>query len=410
MDKTIIHCDCNSFFISVELLCYPEYREKPVAVCGDPENRHGIVLAKNEVAKKYGIKTAETLSAAKEKCKKLIVLDAGHGKYRYYSQRLNAIYRKYTNRIEPFGIDESWLDVTARAKVMSGREIADAIRRDVRTELGLTISAGVSFNKVFAKLGSDYKKPDATTVIDRSNFKDMIAEISVGDLLFVGRRTRALLNKLNIRTIGQLEGYERAMLSALMGKQGEMLYDYANGNCNDSVALLPEEQKSLGNGMTFKRDLVSFQDILTGVRTLAEIVSRRMRRQGVKCGALQVMVRDRRMGTSMRQCRLAFPINSIEEITAAAMELIINGGYIEGDAVRAISITGMELTDYKTRSQLSVFDYEKTQTAVRLEDTLDDVREKFGFFSIIPANTVGNSIGVEERFGRNEELPVAFGV
>jgi len=159
MERIIFHCDCNSFFASVELLDKPELKDKPVAVCGDPASRHGIILAKNEPAKKFGVKTAETIWQAKQKCPDLVLLPSHHDLYHDYSRKVNAIYERYTDLVEPFGIDESWLDVTGTLHLFGGDAVAlaDRIRREIREELGLTISVGVSFNKIFAKLGSDYK-------------------------------------------------------------------------------------------------------------------------------------------------------------------------------------------------------------------------------------------------------------
>ena len=189
MERVIFHCDCNSFYASVELLSHPELRTRPVAVCGDPRSRHGIILAKNEPAKAQGVKTAETIWQARRKCPDLILLPAHHELYRAYSKKVNAIYERFTDLVEPFGIDESWLDVTGTLHLFGGdaAALADRIRDTVRSELGLTVSVGVSFNKVFAKLGSDYKKPDATTCITAENFRRIVWPLPVTDLLFVGR-------------------------------------------------------------------------------------------------------------------------------------------------------------------------------------------------------------------------------
>ena len=206
MDRVIFHCDLNAFYASVELLSYPELREKPVAVCGDPAARHGIILAKNEAAKAQGVKTAETIWQARRKCPALLLLPAHHDKYRYYSRLAGEIYRRYTDLVEPFGIDESWLDVTGTLGLFGGdpAALADRLREEMKRELGLTISVGVSFNKVFAKLGSDYKKPDATTVISREQVPQILWPLPVTDLLFVGRASARMLAEHHIHTIGDL--------------------------------------------------------------------------------------------------------------------------------------------------------------------------------------------------------------
>ncbi|MBO5917332.1 MAG: DNA polymerase IV, partial [Oscillospiraceae bacterium] len=209
MERVIFHCDLNSFFASVELLDHPELRHLPVAVCGDPEGRHGIILAKNEPAKAVGVRTAETIWQAKRKCPELVLLPSHHDRYREFSRRVNAIYEEFTDRVEPFGIDESWLDVTGKLHLFGGdaQALADRIRARVRTELGLTVSVGVSFNKVFAKLGSDYKKPDATTVIGREDVERMVFPLPVTDLLFVGRAAAQELARYGVHTIGQLAAF-----------------------------------------------------------------------------------------------------------------------------------------------------------------------------------------------------------
>ena len=200
LDRIILHCDLNSFYASVELLSHPDLRDVPTAVCGDPSSRHGIILAKNEPAKKFGIKTAETIWQAKKKCPDLVLLPPHHNLYHAYSRRVNAIYDEYTDLVEPFGIDESWLDVTGTLHLFGGdaKVLADTLRRRVREELGLSLSVGVSFNKVFAKLGSDYKKPDATTLISRENWKEIVYPLSIRDLLFVGRAAAKVLNQYGV--------------------------------------------------------------------------------------------------------------------------------------------------------------------------------------------------------------------
>jgi DNA polymerase-4 len=254
MDRTILHCDLNGFYASVECLSRPELKDVPMAVSGNPENRHGIILAKNELAKKFGIITAETVWQAKKKCPGLVLVPPHHDKYYEYSKRVNELYGKFTDMVEPFGIDESWLDVTGSLHLFgSGKDIADKIRENIKSQLELTVSVGVSFNKIFAKLGSDYKKPDATTVISRENYKDIIFPLPVSDLLYVGKAATEALAKYGITTIGQLANYNKQVISANLGKMGEMIHDYANGIDDGPVSFAHDEQaaKSVGNGMTY---------------------------------------------------------------------------------------------------------------------------------------------------------------
>ena len=281
LDRIIFHCDLNSFYASVELLGYPELRDKPVAVCGDPKSRHGIILAKNEPAKAKGVRTAETIWQAQRKCPGLVLLPAHHDKYRYYSQLAREIYLRYTDLVEPFGIDESWLDVTGTIHLFGGDPVAlaDRIRAEMRRELGLTISVGVSFNKIFAKLGSDYKKPDATTVISRENYQSLVWPLPVTDLLFVGRASAKTLARCGIRTIGDLARTPRENLVRLLGKNGGQLHDYAAGTEHGPVrpAGSTPPPKPVGNGLTFRRNLVGEEEIRAGVQMLAQRVAARLR-------------------------------------------------------------------------------------------------------------------------------------
>mgnify|MGYP000928208145 FL=1 len=292
MDRVIFHCDLNCFYASVELLSHPELREVPVAVAGDPASRHGIILAKNEPAKQFGVKTAETIWQAKKKCPNLVLLPAHHKLYHIYSKKVNAIYDEYTDLAESFGIDESWLDVTNSLHLFGGdaRALADTLRGRIKREFGLTISVGVSFNKVFAKLGSDYKKPDATTVIARGNWRDIVFPLPVGDLLFVGRSAQELLGRYGVRTIGELSKCSEEMLETLMGKMGSQLYRYANGLDDSPVrgAADREPIKSVGNSTTFRRDLTRWDEVQSGISLLSDSVAMRLRRYGLYCGGVQI--------------------------------------------------------------------------------------------------------------------------
>jgi len=259
MDRIIFHCDCNSFYASVELLGRPELRHLPVAVCGDPESRHGIILAKNEAAKTFGVKTAETIWQARKKCPELVLLPAHHRRYAEISKKVNSIYEEYSDLVEPFGIDESWLDVTGSVHLFGGDPVAlaDTLRERIRAEVGITISVGISFNKVFAKLGSDYKKPDATTVISRENFQELVWPLPVTDLLYVGHAAKNAFQRFRIATIGELAVFDKDALFTILGKNGVQLHDFANGLDTSPVA--PARQsavpKSVGNGLTFPRNL-----------------------------------------------------------------------------------------------------------------------------------------------------------
>lgn len=400
-ERVILHCDCNAFYASVECLLHPAYWNVPMAVCGDPENRRGVVLAKNERAKRLGVQTAETIWQARRKCPELILALPHRDQYAKYSKQVNAIYRRYTDLVEPFGIDESWLDVTGSQKLFgSGPEIADRLRQEVKRETGLTISVGVSFNKIFAKLGSDYKKPDATTVISRENYRDIVFPLSVGSLLYVGKSVRETLQKMRLRTIGELACASREALVASLGKIGGELYDYANGLDESPVKSVyePKEVKSVGNGLTFKRNLIGWEDIRLGITVLADTVATRMRRSGVKCYTVQLSIRNPSFKTISRQKPLLTPTFLAKELTDAAME-ILEGCWNPNAPIRMLTLTGMNLVpaDEAPGEQLSLFEHsrqEERQKQEKLETTLDAIRAKFGKDAVSICGVLQNDIGV----------------
>ena len=385
MDRIILHCDLNSFFASVELLSRPELRVMPVAVCGDPNARHGIILAKNEPAKAFGVQTAETIWQARRKCPDLYLLPPHHDQYRLYSRAVNDIYARYTDLVEPFGIDESWLDLTGSAHLFGGdpRAIADEIRRTVREELGLTLSVGVSFNKVFAKLGSDYKKPDATTVISRQNWREIVWPLPVGALLYVGGAARKILAQFGVKTIGELAACKRDALETLMGKMGVQLHDYANGLDTDPVRSRyePEMVKSVGNGTTFPKNLTTAEQVRGGVAVLADSVATRLRHSGLYAGGVQVTVRDPQFHDRSRQMQLSAPTHLIRELTAAAMDL--TGQLWKPPApVRALTVTAIHLVRSEDAyEQVDLFTAgaaPKKEKQEKLEAAMDRLRGKFG--------------------------------
>ena len=397
--RTILHCDCNGFYASVECLLHPEYKDVPMAVCGDPKNRHGIILAKNEPAKKFDIRTAETVWQARQKCPHLVLTPPHHELYAKYSQIVNSIYLRYTDLVEPFGIDESWLDVTgSRLLFGSGVEIADELRETVRRETGLTISVGVSFNKTFAKLGSDYKKPDATTWISPENYTAIVHPLPVETLLYVGKSTAEMLHKMHIHTIGQLAACSRETLCRWMGKAGGELWQYANGLDFSPVRSYydPREIKSVGNGMTFRRDLANEEDIRLGVLTLSHSVARRMRKHGLKCTTVQIAIRNPSFKTITRQKKLTAPTHLAKDIGDACMELVFENWKI-GAPIRTLTVTasGLVPEDFSGQ-QISFFQQtpQDNQKQENLESALDQIRERFGNTSLTFGAALKNDLGI----------------
>lgn len=382
MERTILHCDCNGFYAGVECVQNPKLKTVPMAVGGDEESRHGIILAKNEIAKKFGIQTAETIWQAKRKCPDLVIVRPHHDLYSQYSKRVMDIYKEYTDYVEPFGLDEAWLDVTASKRLFGdGVKIANELRKRVREETGLTISVGVSFCKVFAKLGSDYKKPDATTVFSKDNWKLFIYPLSVRELLFVGKKTGDELERMGIKTIGQLASLDEHILTEHFGKAGIMLSRYARGLDNEPVKSIYEknEVKSVGNGITFRKDLLGEEEIRGGVYALSDSIASRMRKKGLKCTTVQVMIKDPKFKTISRQQKLEFPTYTSRDIREAAMDIIKRSWNMKLP-IRMLSVTGTNLvSEDKVFSQMSLFgDDEEEKKIEKFEKTVDNLKARFG--------------------------------
>ena len=386
MERVILHCDQNCFFASVELLSHPDLRDVPMAVCGDPASRHGIILAKNEPAKRFGIQTAETVWQARRKCPSLVLLPPHHKLYREYSVRVNELYGQYTDLVEPFGIDESWLDITGSMHLFGGDPvaIADELRRRVREELGLSISVGVSFNKIFAKLGSDYKKPDATTLISPENWQEIVWSLPVGAMLFVGRSAQRTLAQYGVETIGQLAACRPEMIEQLLGKLGRQLHEYANGLDRSPVRPQAEREpvKSVGNGTTFPHDLTRWEEVQRGLAVLSDSVAMRLRQQGLYCGGVSVSLRNAQFRTVSRQMRLPAPTHLMKDIWQAAMELT-RRLWKAPEPVRMLTVTALDITDSADSfQQLALLEApvvsRQQEKQEKLERTMDAIRGKYG--------------------------------
>lgn len=405
MDRTILHCDCNGFYASVECALDPQLKNVPMAVGGSAEDRHGIILAKNELAKKYNIKTAETLWQARRKCPELVIVPPHHDLYEQYSRRVSEIYKEYTDLVESFGIDESWLDVTAsRALFGDGETIANILRERIKKEIGITISVGVSFNKVFAKLGSDYKKPDATTVITRENFKEIVYPLPVTDMLFAGRKTAVQLEKLGIKTIGELANTDKEILRKALGKNGEQLSGFARGEDTSPVKSVTDETeiKSVGNGLTFKQDLVGEEQIKRGIHIITESVATRMKRYGVKCCILRVQIKGTDFKTISRQRGVDAPTNLEKTIRDVAYELLCEVWDLK-KPVRAISIAGANLIHDNSGTQISFLDEDVyDEKRENLEETIRSLRKRYGFNSVKTADVMDREVDVSETHIRSQ--------
>jgi len=384
MKRVILHSDLNNFYASVECLYNPEIRNKPVAVCGSQSTRHGIVLAKNLYAKSYGVKTGEPIWQARSKCPKLVVVRPNYSQYLRFSSLAIDIYRRYTNLVEPFGIDECWLDVTESTGLFGdGETIAERIRNEIKNELGVTVSIGVSYNKIFAKLGSDIKKPDDVTVITRENFRQKIWPLPVEDLLYVGRSTSEKLRKVGICTIGDLAEAPGGLLSSLLGKWGEMLWVFANGYDQTPVSKFEDKPliKSVGNSLTTSKDLVCDDEARILIYVLSESVGERLRKHNLKGRTVQITIRANDLTFIERQAPLSSYTFTTSEIAEKACEIFRN----VWDWSKNVRLLGVRVTNLVTADdyvQLSLFPDDRSIKRELLDKSIDKIRSRFGHYSV----------------------------
>jgi DNA polymerase-4 len=371
----------NNFFASVECADRPELWSQPVAVAGDVEARHGIILAKNQVAKTFGVQTGESIAEARSKCPGLVLLPPHMDRYKQISDKARGIYARYTDRIESFGIDECWLDVTGNGRLWGenyGEVIANEIRCAVKAELGVTVSVGVSFNKIFAKMGSDYKKPDAVTVITRENFRELLWGLPVGDLIFVGRSTVKKFWYMQIRTVGDLARADPALLEGALGKNGLMAWQFANGMDGSPVLLDGQEYpvKSIGNSTTTPVDMVTRRDAEIVLAQLCQSVATRLREADMRCTTVKLSLRTTDLAWKQRQKGTAATCLE-NDLWREAMTLYDT--FHDGKPLRSIGVTACNLKDH-AEQQLSMFDGDTCRHAAleSLGGVLDGLRARYG--------------------------------
>ncbi len=383
MENGILHVDMNNFYASVETLYAPQYRDVPMAVAGDKESRHGIILAKNMLAKAKGVQTAEPIWQAMRKCPGLQLVPPHHERYAYFSQLAKKIYQDYTDRVEAFSLDECWLDVYGSGLLFGdGRRIAETIRQRVKAELGLTVSIGVSFNKIFAKLGSDYKKPDAVTEFGRREMEEIIWNMPCSDLLLVGPSTEKTLRRYGLHTIGDIARMEPGVMRSLLGRMGETLWVYANGLDDSPVQNVnaQEDPKTIGNSTTLPRDLTTDQEVRETLYSLAETVAARLRRHRMRAQEVQITVRSSDFQEIQRQKRLPGAARDSATLYQAAWELYKKEN--KSWAVRLLGLRAGRLIR-EDEEQVSFFeDGDSRKRRERLEDAVDRVRERYGSESL----------------------------
>ena len=384
-ERAILHSDANCFYASVETVLEPSLRGKAVAVCGSVDERHGIVLAKSERAKRAGVKTGMANWQAKNLCPDLIIVPPQYEYYLKFSKYLHKIYSRYTDLVEPFGMDECWLDVTNTPK--PPREIAEEIRRAVKDELGLTVSIGVSFNKVFAKLGSDMKKPDAVTEITRENFKEKVWRLDCSELIYCGRATTSRLGSIGVHTIGEIARLDVDVIRHRLGKNGEMLWRYANGLDESRVAHedYTAPAKSVGHGITCTSDLVTPDEAKKVIVALSQDIGYKLRSMKLRATAIQLSVRDNNLSVYSWQNRLDFPTQDENAIAREAYRILCTR-YSWSHNIRSLTVSAIGLEGEDVPIQLGMFyDNEAHERRERLTRAVDMIRDSFGKEAIMPA-------------------------
>ena len=387
-ERTILHSDLNAFYASVEMMLDPSLRGKAVAVCGSAEDRHGIVLAKSELAKRAGVKTGMANWQAKQVCPGLILRPPRYLQYVKYSRLVRAVYSRYTDRVEPFGMDESWCDLTGCVAPGEGERVAHEIRRTVKNELGLTVSVGVSFNKIFAKLGSDLKKPDAVTVISRENFREKIWPLPLSELLYAGPATTRKLASYGVRSIGQLAACDPAFLRRILGVCGERLWTYANGLDASRVAAEGYEPpvKSVGHGATCCRDLKNEDDVRRVCLYLAQDVGKRLRDHGFWAQGVELALRTDTLDCFEYQTSLPAPTRSPRELAFAAAELF-RRRYDWRRNLRSVTVRAIRLADSPYPRQLAMCGNDAARERLeKLDDAVDELRRRYGKGILYPAS------------------------
>ena len=405
-EKIILHADIDNFYASVAILLNPELEGKPLIVCGDPKKRHGIVLAKNEIAKKAGIKTGDTINSAMCKIENLIAVPPDFKKYIEYSKKVFNIYTQYTPQVESFGLDECWLDVSGCKAYGDGLTIAQKIKSQIKRETGLTVSIGVSFSKVFAKLGSDMKKPDAITVVSKQNYKSKVWPLKVSELLYVGRHTEEKLNKMGIYTIGELANYDMDKLIKKFGKNGYKLRQYANGIDESEVKLYTDVHipESVGNGTTTAQDVTNYKDASSVIFALCEIIAYRLREYGLAATVVSIALRDKNLKTITRQATLDFLTDSAFDIASVAVTLLKNNyDFAKMPPLRSIAVSANNLMSGKDAVQQNIF--EDIGKNSRMEKSIDDIRKKYGFGALRRGITMGTVFTCDAKEVEEDFIP-----
>lgn len=390
MGKIILHVDFNNYFASVECIDKPELKNIPVAVCGDPKMRHGIVLSKNDAAKSFGVLTGESSYAAKSKCRNLVILKPDYSKYLDYARKARDIYCCYSDKVYPYGLDEAWVNVSGYCDdERDGKVLADEIRQRVKSELKLTASVGVSFNFVFAKLASDMKKPDATSVIAYTNFREAVRNIPAFDMLFVGSVTRKTLKNMGILTIGDLANSDPVLLNRRLGKRGYMLWQFANGNDSSFNPCISSEEeiKSVGNTITPPKDIDNERDAFSFLYILSCAVSNRLVRHELKASCVSIHIRLSDFSSLSRQTSFPNAINDADTIFQYSYYLLKNN-HDWSAGIRSIGVKASRLQSAGYEQLFFPINEKDYSIHSDVKGIIEDVKKKYGHFDLEKSATI----------------------
>ena len=408
MERIIIHSDMNSCYASIECSLNPELKGKPVAVGGSVEDRHGIILAKTAEAKKFGVTTGEPIWQAEKKCPGLIIVPPHFDIYAKYSSLARDIYRRYTDKIEPMGLDEAWCDITGSILLFGSVEnITNGIREAFKNELGITVSIGVSYNKIFAKLGSDLAGIDEVVTITKENYKDIVWPLSVGSIMGVGRNTAKKLKSYGVHTVGDLANTESDWLKLTFGVTGEDMWRYANGF--DCSRVMPDgyarEVKSVGHGVTCREDLTNDEEVWLAFLQLSQDVSKRLKEERLAATSVQISVRDTFLMTRQFQCETGYPTQSAMDISKTALKLF-KENYSWVSNVRALSVRAINLCDEDAPMQLDLSgEYKQHDRQKIIDDTTLALREKFGSDALFNCSVMMEN-KMPDMKGKKSPLPI----
>lgn len=386
--KIILHCDVNNFFASCECAINPSLKDLPVAVTGEKSKRSGIVLAKNNLAKSFGVQTGDIIFVAKQKCPDLVCVRPHHDIYEKFSKKIRKIYEQYTDKVEPFGIDECWLDITDTVKLFGTPiDVANQLRKRIKDEIGVTISVGISFTKTFAKLGSDMKKPDAVTEISFEKFKQIVYPLPLGSVIGIGRKLEPKLNKLNIFTLGDLANYDKNVLKSKLGVIGESLHDKLNGLNDDEVAYCFDKTppKSIGNGTTTIVDVETMQEMKSVVMFLCDEIATRLRQKKYVGSTFHISLRKNDLTWTTKSHTISTFCNNSFDLFSISMEMI-DKMWDKCTPIRAVRISISNLCEENSQNQLSFFEKNDIKKE-RLDRAIDKIRDKYGYSSISPLIT-----------------------